>query len=546
MSIKTLRKRIALVAVSALGAGLLSVAPASASTAIFITGGISGNGIIVAPAGSGTTQTITISSNTELAIAMVAGSDSGAKVTVTGGTIVRNTGAGVGTSTSYTFGTATPTITFKPDEGSGVMTVSTCVSSSACTAGTVAAKLVATVKSAASQGIVSASNSKAKAVAAGSPALPADSVDTTAGKNVPITTAYGQIDFTLRDGNDVAMSTSTVVTASATGGCLVSDNAASGYYSGSASQTYDATTGYDAFYFARSVTNAPFTCVVTLSANGVLFATKTIILQGKVTKVEVDDGQAGISVADAGSSTSSAITSESAFTYSAYDAAGNLATGLTISNSTVSTDAVTSVTTSDATATTGAYGDITCAGAAKKGSSTFYLYYVNNANETIKSPTYTVTCAGRPVTYTASLDKASYLPGEIATLTITAKDSAGNLTNDFVYLGGEVADGSGKDDAPSIAGAYLTAITAASSTDMFVSGVKKYKFIVGSTEGNYQLAVDLPKFNNTTYSQSAVTVPYSIKSGSTAVSNAEVLAAIVKLIASINKQIRALQKSLRR
>jgi len=130
-------------------------------------------------------------------------------------------------------------------------------------------------------------------------------------------------------------------------------------------------------------------------------------------------------------------------------------------------------------------------------------------------------------------------------LTITAKDSAGNLTNDFVYLGGNTT-GDGATNPVSIAGAYMTPLTAPSSGDIFVSGVKKYKFIVGSTEGSYQLAIDLPKFNNTTYSQTAITVPYTIKSGSTAVSNAEVLAAIVKLIASINKQIRALQKSLKR
>jgi len=386
MSIKTLRKRIALVAVSALGAGLLSVAPASATSGVFTTSDISGNNIIVAASGSGTTMTMTISSDTELSIAMVAGS-AGATVSVTGGTIIRNTGALTGTPTSYVYGATTPTVTFKPNAGVGVMTITSCENTSDCTAGTNVAKLVATVKSAASIGVIDAGNSKVKLVAGtGSASAPADSVDTTAGKNVPISTAFGQVDFYLADGNNVEMPTSTVVTASATGGCLVSASAASGYYSGSASQTYAGTA--DAFFFARSVTNAPFTCVVTLSANGVVFATKTIILQGKVTKVEVDGGQDGISVADAGASTSGSTTSADAFTYSAYDAAGNLATGLTISNSTVSTDAVTSVTTTDVTATLGAYGSITCAGGAKKGSSTFYLYYVNNANETINSPTY--------------------------------------------------------------------------------------------------------------------------------------------------------------
>jgi hypothetical protein len=43
-------------------------------------------------------------------------------------------------------------------------------------------------------------------------------------------------------------------------------------------------------------------------------------------------------------------------------------------------------------------------------------------------------------------------------------------------------------------------------------------------------------------SQGKITLPYSIKSSSTAVTNADVLKSIVALIASINKQIQALQK----
>jgi hypothetical protein len=42
--------------------------------------------------------------------------------------------------------------------------------------------------------------------------------------------------------------------------------------------------------------------------------------------------------------------------------------------------------------------------------------------------------------------------------------------------------------------------------------------------------------------QAKVTVPYSIKASTTGVTNEEVLKSIVALIASINKQIQALQK----
>ena len=54
------------------------------------------------------------------------------------------------------------------------------------------------------------------------------------------------------------------------------------------------------------------------------------------------------------------------------------------------------------------------------------------------------------------------------------------------------------------------------------------------------MIIDLPLWNSTTYSQTAVSVPYTIKTSG--VTNEDVLKSIVALIASINKQIQALQK----
>jgi hypothetical protein len=56
------------------------------------------------------------------------------------------------------------------------------------------------------------------------------------------------------------------------------------------------------------------------------------------------------------------------------------------------------------------------------------------------------------------------------------------------------------------------------------------------------MVVDLTSLNSSTKPQTAVTLPYKIASGVTTVSNADVLKSIVALIASINKQIQALQK----
>jgi len=542
MSIKTLRKRIALVAVSALGVGLLSVAPASATTGVFVTAGITGTGVIVAPAGSTTGQTMTISSTGSVTITTVAGTDLEAKLTVSGGRITTALDAsyaptapdaGLATDTSFTYGNEVNYITFVPNAGVSSMTITSYVSSSAATAGTKAAELIVLIKSAASVGVVDASNSFANVVAAGTTDDPTNDVDVSTAISVANPT-NGRINFDLYDGNNVAMSSSTVLGATATGGCLVGwTNSATAFLGASSSTTYNASS-QDEVFIARSVANSPFACTITLTANGIEFAKKSIKLEGKVVKVEATD----LVLAKKNATTSSA------FYFAAYDSAGNEVNGVTVSTVDTSTDAFASSTAGTTDEVNGATGSIVCNDV--EGSGSFKLRVTNATNDLVDSPVYTVQCRGSAANYTAALDKAVYAPGDIATLTITAKTSKGNAVHDLVYLGGATADGTGAANPPAIAGSNLTAISAPTSVDKFTNGVKTYKFVVGSTEGNYQLSVDLPKFNTTLYNQAAVTVAYSIKSPTGTVSNAEVLAAIVKLIASINKQIRALQKSLKR
>jgi hypothetical protein len=88
----------------------------------------------------------------------------------------------------------------------------------------------------------------------------------------------------------------------------------------------------------------------------------------------------------------------------------------------------------------------------------------------------------------------------------------------------------------------MTVVGAVSHADTFLAGVKTYTFTVGSTEGSYNMVVDLPEFNDATTPQAAVTVAYKVAATTASVSNADVLKSIVALIASINKQIQALQK----
>jgi len=545
MSNKTIKQRIAVVAASALTAGFLSVASmpaAHATDAVFVTSGVIVNGTtIVTPSGTGTSQTVTISSDSTVSVTSVAGTDGQGRFIVSGGTI---TGASatndsttiLSTSTRFVFGNTATTVTFKPNTGESRMVISSYVSTSAFDASTEAAELVVTIKSGA-VGVVSPGDSYVSVVEAGTDTDPSNNVDVTAGRSVPVGT-NGRINFVLEDANGVELGSTAIVTTTSTAGCLVAaTNSTSAFLSASNSTAYGTA---DEVFVARAATNTPATCTLTMTVNGVALGTKVITLQGKVTKLEVVGGQAGVANAYASSTVNSGVSSP-AFEYNATDAAGNVAISISptfVNTASAAFSSAQSVST--ATASAAGVGSLTCSGAAR-GAGQFQMTYQNNAGETIKSPVYTANCFGAPVNYKASLDKASYVPGDIATLTITATDASGNPTNDFVYLGGAAADGTGTANAPAIAGSNLTAVTAPTSTDTFSAGKKTYKYVVGSTAGSYQLSVDLPKFNNTTYAQTAVTVAYKIAS-SGGVTNEEVLKSIVALIASINKQIQALQK----
>jgi len=546
MSKKTIKQRIALVAALALGTGVLSVAPANATDGVFVTGGIRIIGTtIVVPSGTGTSQVATIGLNSRVLVTAVAGTDNEAAFTVSGGTITDSTaaqdaasGIPLANATRFVYGANTTTVTFTPNAGESRMVITSWLDTANRTAGTPkAAELVVTIKTGA-VGVVSPGDSFVSIVEAATTSDPSNNVDVTAGRSVPIGT-NGRVNFLLKDANGVELSSTAVVTTTSTAGCLVAaTDSTTAFLSASNSTAYGTA---DEVFVARAVKDTPATCTLTMTVSGVPLGTKVITLQGKVTKLEAVGGQAGISNAYASSTVNSGVSSP-AFEYNAYDAAGNVAITITptfVNTASAAFSSAQSVST--ATASAAGVGSLTCSGAAR-GAGSFQMTYSNNAGESIKSPVYTVNCFGAPVNYKASLDKASYVPGDIATLTITATDASGNPTNDFVYLGGAAADGTGTANAPAIAGSNMTAVTTPTSTDTFSAGKKTYKFVVGSTEGNYQLSVDLPKFNNTTYSQVAVTVPYAIKLSTTSVSNADVLKSIVALIASINKQIQALQK----
>jgi hypothetical protein len=536
MSIKTLRKRIALVAVSALGVGLLSVVPASAATPTITVSNANTLGVVTAAAGSLNGQTLTITSAGQVGVTLAAGTASSGIFTVSGGTITSISAlqSGVtGASASGTYlltGSSTPTIVVKPNAGATQMVLKTFDTTADHASGTSYDKLTVSIVAATTVGKLSSAYSFARLnTTNGGSASTYTDVD---GANYRSVTQEGYIDFSVRDENNNVMPSSTVITATATNGALVAFASASQL--GSSASTTTGASGNGTIFIATPTDYAPITTTVTISINGTAWISKSLTITGQLASIKAVEYTIGRYA-------SSGTTTGSVLLYS-YDSAGNqLATSVvpvgSYYDSVVS--AADTVTTSK---TTYAAGTFTCI---NRGSANLQWYASNTVGTVIRSNVLPVRCAGDPYTFTASLDKASYKPGDVATLTITAKDSKGNLTNGTATLG--TTESSGKTTyAVSLTGGQLTVVTAPTTADTFTDadGSKKYKFTVGTTEGDYNMVVDLPKWQGS--AQSAVTIPYKVSTGVTSVTNAEVLAAIVKLIASINKQIAALQKQLRK
>ena len=375
------------------------------------------------------------------------------------------------------------------------------------------------------------------------------------------------IGIRVKDGTSSATDVTTqgIFSASATAGAIVGFDSA-----GLALESSSSTTAGPASGSVQNVTvyvkqgtankNKSVSTVVSVYFNGVLYGTRSILFTGAATTITHLPAYSSIALAEG--------TGLAAVAYEITDAANNKLTsdgaGITGASATGSnndpvlatgsvvvdpTQAILSSLATPGTEISGLAGTVSVNCGTGSGTAKAYLKYTNSSLATIVTPAFDVACAYGAVNYKASLDKASYAPGEIATLTITATDKNGKAVYDVnstavgVFLGGDAA-GAGTTVAPSISMPSMTPVTAATSTDYFSGGKKSYKFSVSTIEGAFAGVVDLPKFNGTTYSQDALTLSYKVAASSTAISLADVLKAIVSLIASINKQIAALQKAL--
>jgi hypothetical protein len=323
------------------------------------------------------------------------------------------------------------------------------------------------------------------------------------------------------------------------------------YYAGSSAagtpvnltQVSNDTSGTITVARPAAAANKGFSTTVTIQWNGATIATRTVTFLGEVaTLTATADYIGGVG------------NNLLVGTVLAKDAAGNTllpTSGISVSSATLNTVvtavSVTDFADADGTDTKADYS-ATCAGTAATGANTgdaeITFTYLNTVSGTvITSNKVKVVCAGDPVTYAGSFDKAVYAPGDVATLTVTAKDYQGKLANAYY-------DWSGTTDAtePTIAGGLsMTLIGSVPDNATAIkfdsgAGTKTFRFTVGKDEGKSNVVISIPVINSMDLGGANLAVGYEVKSSSATVTNADVLKSIVALIASINKQIQALQK----
>jgi hypothetical protein len=624
MSNKTIFKRIALVAVTALGAGVLSVAPASATNNAAVGSANAGAaaGILnVATLGSTSgdaetstttasnkslgllavsttlttsslTSTATVASSGEIVFyhLQTAGTNEVATtIEVSGGTIDEFVGAHSGAAGTDLTSTGTdPNLLLnssktmlaggadanddiflafgvKPNSGSSSITVSVYESAALATGsadametallgilagsvskGTLKQRYLVTVAATSVSGVYSAADSYIAGATTAADNAETNVDDTDSLRIASQTAPYAYININLRDAYNVSLDGgkgALVITGTNGAGIAYSASgsaatAASDFNLTQVSNTSAAGTITVTKPAARA--NKSFSTTVSISWNGVVVGSKSVTFLGEVAKVTVTPRRVGALSAS----------STDAFRVAYEDDGGNALISLGTTATTVVAATTNSVVTGAAIGTQGsatdaAKGTLTCAAGSSAylggGSAQLQMQHVNAASgTTVLSNVFTATCQGNAYSYTASWDKASYTPGSVATLTIAFKDRDGDIANGYDTVGASNL-------ITVTGGPSTTAVTIPATGDKpdggtGLQGIKTFQFAVGTTEGDFVAVVSVPDVNSRNSSQANLSVPYSVKSATTVVTNADVLKSIVSLIASINKQIQALQK----
>ena len=362
------------------------------------------------------------------------------------------------------------------------------------------------------------------------------------------------IDFDLNDAYAADLDNANIVVSATNGGLVKLGTAGTTPVAGTAST--DVTFGSSTSRTVRidqPTAGAPLTTTVTITLNGTTVCTKTVSIGGKVEKIAVANvGTQALNTA-AGSAqwTYQAIGLYSAglFTILATDSAGNIVdvngVGTFSADSATLTTVVQAASfptlaTSRSSSSPARFslGSFQCGGVAGQ-ANLKVKFTTSSSGEAITSDAFVARCADVPSTYTVSLDKAAYKQGDIATATVQFLDSKGNKANSVTAVGANswiLPYFSPVTMAGTLAqGASATAVTKADGTSELVFTVGTSTAVVNGSYAGV-VAYDAPALGV------KQTPAYTLSTGGDSTTNADVLKSIVALIASINKQIQALQK----
>jgi hypothetical protein len=601
MSKTTLRKRIALTATTALFAGVLSfvaapsvnaaagddnvevtvgtnngslivatknsttaVAVAHPSTGLATTGAAAtakSKGLLVKDSTSGTAQTATVLTSgalslyapatTTTAFTASGGSFSDARFASSGSAsttgveysasnatvVVPATSSASMVAAVWTAPTTAGTYTVALYGGNGVGTVPTVSSPKVTLHGAITVTVVAASAGGSFSAAYSACNTAVQVDAA-------TGVDSSSNRN---NAQNWYINFDLDDAYDVSLGSGNLVATATNGGILAFGTSSATAAAGTSSTIVEyGSSQARSIRIDQPTAGKPLTTTVTLSFDGVTVCTKTVTIKGEVASIEVGDLLTG-NLSSANASTLSnrdGTTRTGQFGYFlAKDSAGNIVdqdhNGSVAQDAGTLTSLITALTvvagTTDSTSDNNYRGTITWTCGATASSAKMKFKFTNTTSgSVITSPEVDARCAGNPYTYSASWDKASYVQGELAKLTVKFLDSKGNNSN-------SLNPGASIITAPMMT---LVSTTGSATAILKADGTVVYTYAVGLstgiTEGTYTSTVDFSSL--TAVAASVGTPTYKVGTGTTAVSNADVLKSIVALIASINKQIQALQK----
>jgi len=619
MSTKTLRRRIALVAVSSLVSGVLTFAAApiasanhpaagsaNASTTIGTPNGslfvgtrtntgatatvcgatctatshgdsAASKGLLAKDTSSGTAQTATVLAGG--ALALYAPVSTQAAFSATGGTFSSAIGGDAGSTTASYGADLKSVITANITAASGVSVIwtapstagtytvnlltgfvltssGTYVASSYSTglpptlSGRITVTVVASSAGGSYSAVYSACNTNTLTLAASAGTYPSG-VDSTS------SVADGgdwYIDYDLNDAYNANLASGNMVV-TATNGALVNIGTTAGStpVAGTSSTDVEYTDGVsETIRISQPTSGAPLTTTVTITFNGTTVCTKTVTIAGKVSKLAI----ANVGTQDLSTSAGSSqwmyqeigLYSAGLFTILATDSAGNIvATPTTLgafsadsATLTTTVQGITFPTVSSSTSSSSTarftLGSWTC-GAIAGSANVKVKFTLTATGDVISSDAFNARCADNPYSYTVSMDKATYTQGELAKVTVAFKDSKGNAANSVTAVGANTWS------LPQMTGVSFTISNGASATAVTkADGTVTYTFTVGTTSGvtagTYTGIVDFAVPAGGT----SATPTYSVKTGGDTTTNADVLKSIVALIASINKQIQALQK----